>query len=150
MRHGHAGMAADDRSRPLSTEGRAAVRRVARHAAAAGLRVAEIRQSGLVRARETAEILAEHLAPPRGVREAPGLRPDDDPALARAELDLAPEPLLLVGHFPHLGRLVSLLVQDAAAGAVPAMPPGTLVALARHGRRWTVEWVVTPDLAPGE
>src|SRR5947209_346591 len=98
VRHGEAAPGAEDRLRPLTERGREDVRRVARYAAALAVRVAEIRHSGLVRARETAEILADHLAPRPDVRPAEGLAPDDEPATAQAMLESAGAPLMLVGH----------------------------------------------------
>jgi phosphohistidine phosphatase len=72
--------------------------------------VAEIRHSGLVRARETAEILGRVLTPARGIRATTGLAPADDPDVAAAELGLVAAPLMLVGHLPHLARLTTALV----------------------------------------
>lgn len=77
-------MAADlKESRRVLTNGalsvRAAVEDLARRAAEAGIASDEIRHSGPVRARKTAEILARTLAPRGGVAPSKGLRPDDDP-----------------------------------------------------------------------
>ncbi|MBI2469300.1 MAG: histidine phosphatase family protein [Candidatus Rokubacteria bacterium] len=75
VRHGSARPAAPgaaDAERPLDDRGREEVTRVARHAAALGLRVAEIRHSGFVRARESAEILAAQ--DPSGCGHLPRLR----------------------------------------------------------------------------
>jgi phosphohistidine phosphatase len=113
----------------------------ARALRASGARVAEIRHSGLTRARETAELLGRVLEPPRGVHAATGLAPEDAPDVARAELELAAEPLMVVGHLPHLARLAAALI-----GAVLAQPihfaPGTAVALRRGPGGWAPEAIV--------
>jgi len=110
VQHGEAKAEAEDPARPLTDRGREEVRRVARHAAAVKLQVAEIRHSGRLRARLTAEILAEHLSPPGGTREIEGLGPTDDPGKARREIEAAQDSVMLVGHLPHLSRLASSLL----------------------------------------
>ena len=141
VRHGTAAAGPDDRARPLTGEGRAEVEATARALAARGVEVAEIRHSSLVRARETAEILAGVLAPPRGVNPATGLLPEDDPAVAAAELALAAEPLMLVGHLPHLARLTATLVGEAGLERIH-FAPGTAVGLRLGAGGWQLEWVV--------
>jgi phosphohistidine phosphatase len=123
------------------------VEATARALRARGARVAEIRHSGLARARETAELLGRVLAPPRGVHAATGLAPEDDPDVARAELELAAEPLMVVGHLPHLARLAAALVGAALAEPI-RFTPGTAVALRRGRDGWTPE-VVVPSHAGG-
>jgi phosphohistidine phosphatase len=105
--------------------------------------VAEIRHSGLTRARETAEILAASLAPRGGVHAATGLAPEDDPAIVAAELELTDAPIMLVGHLPHLARLTAALVGDAVTERI-SFAPATAVALLRHADGWTLDLVVAP------
>jgi phosphohistidine phosphatase len=96
-----------------------------------------------VRARETADILGRALAPPRGVLATSGLAPEDDPGVARAELELGAEPVMLVGHLPHLERLAVALLGPGGAEAL-RFAPATAIGLARDGRGWSVEAVVAP------
>jgi len=147
VRHGEAQHGPEGSARPLTARGREEIRQVARYAAALGIQVAEIRHSGLVRARETAEILASHLAPRRGIGQADGLAPEDDPQTACAAIEAVREPVMLVGHLPHLGRLASALVLGSPAREVVRFRPGTVACLAKAGGGWVVEWVVTPALA---
>jgi phosphohistidine phosphatase len=147
VRHGTAAPGSDDGTRPLTPEGRAEVEATTRALAALRVEVAEIRHSGLARARETAEILARLLAPPRGVHPAADLAPGDDPDIAAAELELAAEPLLLVGHLPHLARLAATLVGGAELERV-RFAPGTAVGLRRGAGGWALELVVPPSAGP--
>jgi phosphohistidine phosphatase len=94
-----------------------------------------------------ARLLGRVLAPPRGVHAATGLAPEDDPDVARAELELAAEPLMVVGHLPHLARLAAALVGAALAEPI-RFTPGTAVALRRGRDGWTPE-VVVPSHAGG-
>ncbi len=141
VRHGTAAPGPDDRARPLTPAGRAEVEGTARALQAHGVRVAEIRHSDLLRARETAEILGARFAPPRGVHATTGLLPEDDPDVAAAELALATAPLILVGHLPHLARLTAVLAGDAVLEGIP-FNPATAVGLRREPDGWTLELVV--------
>lgn len=147
VRHGEAKAETEDPARPLSDRGREEVQRVARHAAAFRLEVAEIRHSGKLRARQTAEILAEHLLPRRGVNEAGGLAPNDDPGKARAELDAAKEPLMLVGHLPHLSRLASAVLVGDPEKEIISLGMAAIVCLARTERGFRLLWILNPEMA---
>jgi phosphohistidine phosphatase len=148
VRHGTAAAGSDDRTRPLTPAGRTEVLATARALAAHGAAVAEIRHSGLARARETAEILGEVLAPRHGVVAATGLGPEDDPDVAAAELGLAGEPLMLVGHLPHLARLTVALVGGAADERI-VFAPATAVGLRRRPDGWALDLVVPPRAGAG-
>ena len=113
----------------------------------AAVGIAEIRHSGLARARQTAEILAARLASPRGVREVGGLRPNDDPAVVRSGLEAARDSVMLVGHLPHLARLASLLLAGDPAAVPIRFAPGAVACLTREDDGWALEWLVTPALA---
>jgi phosphohistidine phosphatase len=145
VRHGTAAPGPSDRARPLTADGRAEIEATARALVGHGVQIAEIRHSGLVRARESAEVLGRALAPARGVRATAGLAPDDDPDIAAAELDLAREPLMLVGHLPHLARLATAMVGETQMGRVH-FAPGTAVGLRRSASGWQLDLVVP---APG-
>jgi phosphohistidine phosphatase len=149
VQHGEAVSEAEDPARPLTARGREEVRRVAERAAALGVRVAEIRHSGKLRARQTAEILAAPLAPLGGVREVDDLAPEDDPGTAKAEIESAHEPLMLVGHLPHLSRLASLLVLGDPGREIIRFRNGAVVCLIAVEGRWLVQWVLTPETAGG-
>ncbi len=146
VRHGEAKLDSEDRRRPLSDQGRSDVEKVARAAVVKELRIAEILHSDKLRARQTAEILARFLSPAGGVREISGLSPEDDPLLAKAELEAAEGSLMLVGHLPHLGRLASLLLTGDSEKKVVAFPAAAMVCLSRVAGAWNLGWA----LGPGE
>ena len=92
-------------------------------------------------ARETAEILNGTLVSARGVHAVTGLAPEDDPDVAAAELGLTTEPLMLVGHLPHLARLAAALVGSSALDRIH-FAPGTAVGVRRRPQGWQVELIV--------
>jgi phosphohistidine phosphatase len=145
VRHGDAKSEQEDPKRSLSDRGRIEVEKVARAAAAKDIKVSEILHSAKLRAKQTAEILASSLSPRSGVREIGGLSPQDDPFIIKAELEVAEEPLMLVGHLPHLGRLASLLVKGDPENEVVNFPPAAIVCLSHVKGAWEVKWTLTPE-----
>lgn len=147
VRHGDAVSETLDAQRPLSRLGQEQVEQVARAAAARQARVSAIFHSGILRAEQTAEILAAHLGSARGVQQMSGLAPQDDPAIAKAELEDAPASVMLVGHLPHLGRLAGLLINGDAEQDAVEFTPATLVCVAHEDSRWWLKWVLNTDFS---
>ena len=149
VQHGQAASEARDPARPLTEGGREEVGRMARYAARLGLGPAEIWHSEKLRALQTAEIFAEHLVPSPIFREQRGMSPGDDPVLVLPRLEAAADPVMLVGHLPHLSRLASLLlVGDSSRGIIQFRNAG-IVCLARGEGGWRLDWALPPDLVPG-
>ena len=138
VRHGEAVSQAINGQRPLTPSGRRDVERIGRAAAERSIQPSKIFHSGLLRAQQTAEILSESLGPVAGVRELVGLRPDDDPLIAKAELESSTMALMLVGHLPHMSRLASCLVAGDPERGVVEFAPATMVCLSYEDRRWKI------------
>jgi phosphohistidine phosphatase len=143
VRHGEAVSQAVNGQRPLTPGGRRDVECIGRAAAARGVRPSKIFHSGLLRAQQTAELLSKNIGPIEEIRELGGLRPDDDPFLAKAELESSTDPLMLVGHLPHMSRLAACLVSGDAERAIVDFAPATMVCLAYEDRRWKILWKLT-------
>src|SRR3972149_11127022 len=147
VRHGEAKPEEKDPERPLSEQGRDGVRHGARKAAAMGVKAAEILHSGKLRAKQTAEILAEHLALSNGLSQKEGLKPLDAPGIAKEILEKNPESLMLVGHLPHLSHLVSILLSGDPEKGMVYFETGAMVCLSRTENPengWTLKWVISP------
>jgi phosphohistidine phosphatase len=148
MQHGEARPESEDPQRPLTDRGRQEVERVARHAGSLGLGIALVQHSGKLRARQTAEIVASHLAPPPRVEELPGLGPNDDPEAAARAIQDAAETRLLVGHLPHLAKLASWLLIGDPDRTIVAFRMGGLVGLRRGTEGWRLRFALVPELLP--
>lgn len=147
IRHAHALEAAFDEIRPLSPRGRRQVRTLARWLRAAGaFAPAEIWHSQLVRAADTAALLARHVRSRAKLRKVKGLAPWDDPALIAARIRRHRPSLALVGHEPHLSALASLLVAGRTHPPIFACRKCSILALERTRSRWVVRWQVAADL----
>ena len=144
--HAEAKPAETDPARGLTTKGVADVRKVAAHLQKLNLDLKKIYHSGKTRAHETASILAEQLKPAKGVVEAEGLGPQDEPQIWYERLKALDEDTALVGHLPHLRRLASLLLCGDPERTVVHLRMGGVVCLRRLEDDWSLEWAVSPDL----
>jgi phosphohistidine phosphatase len=136
-----------DSARPLSEAGKEDVRNMAAFLARRGLAVAKIAHSGKLRARQTAELLAEALTPRPSLAERSGLNPNDPPDELARELAKWREDTMLVGHLPFMGRLVALLVAGEPHADIVAFSPGSVVCLEAAGAgAWSLAWMLSPEL----
>lgn len=133
VRHGEAANSPEPRH--LTPNGRAAVARLAQWCAASGVAPDEILHSGLVRAEETAQILAAHLKPAAGVRAVRGLQPGDDADAWPAVLEHEPLSVMLVTHMPFVCDLAEALTGRRGHFAFAT---AEIAALARDGAAWRV------------
>jgi len=79
VQHGEAKREEEDPARPLTDKGKSEVEKIASFIAKTGIHIERILHSGKLRALQTAEILASHLKPPRGIEQADALDPLADP-----------------------------------------------------------------------
>jgi phosphohistidine phosphatase len=147
VRHGQAKSKDEDPERGLTDAGRTDVTRMAAWAAAVGIQVDEIRHSGKLRARQTAEIFAEHLG--TQAVEAPGLAPKDDVAAVAAAIEQDQAVVMLTGHLPFLERLAALLITGNSDGDVLTLEASALVELTQTGDDWKATGLMQPRLLPG-
>jgi phosphohistidine phosphatase len=150
VRHGEAVPKHWDPARPLTRIGAARARRIARFLGRAGLNVAEIRHSTKLRARQTAEIIAQEAGLSAPVREVAGLEPEAEVGDLAATLSGASSGLMLVGHLPHLSRLTSMLVTGDADLEAFVFEDCSVLCLQKvegaEGAGWTVRWMLAPSL----
>jgi phosphohistidine phosphatase len=150
VQHGEALGKDVDPERPLSERGRQEVDKVAQFAAKnCSMELSHIHHSGKLRARQTAEIEAKSLGLPEPV-EIDGLAPLDDPSIWSCRLAELNDSIMLVGHLPHLARLVGALLCGNAEAAPAAFRMGGMVALARGEGKWSLQWMIVPDILKEE
>jgi phosphohistidine phosphatase len=103
----------DDSDRPLTGKGERRTQRIAEGMLAADRRYDLILSSPYLRAKQTAEIVAQVLKTPDGVHLADTLTPAGHPRqlLEALHTDYGKrQDILLVGHEPYLSRLISVLL----------------------------------------
>ncbi len=149
VQHGAAKTEAEDPHRGLTDEGRRTVERLGEHLAVLGLALDRIEHSDKLRAQQTAEILAAKLHPANGTAQVSGLAPNDDVEPTRLRLNEEARNLMLVGHLPHLSRLVSRLFVLERDQTLVRFQMGGVVKLDRDDAgRWVLRWIFTPELLP--
>ncbi len=129
-----------DPQRPLSAVGRKQVALLAEEAARRGVRPSVIWHSGKLRARQTAEAFRRTCNPFAELSATRDLQPDDLPERMRDRLRGASDDVLIAGHFPHLPRLLGVLIPSGTG----AFPPHGIVALTSDdaGATWTEAWTL--------
>ena len=145
VHHGDAVGPDVDPRRPLSSSGREAVERLAQFAAARGVKPAVMWHSGKLRAKETAEAFWRACNPFAEFSATRDLQPDDPPEWMRDRLRGESRDILLAGHYPHLPRLLTLLVKTG-----PSFPQHGVVVLKSddEGETFTEEWRRDPREDP--
>ena len=143
VQHGQSLPKEVDADRSLSDEGEETVARIAAVAAGYNVFVSVIKQSGKLRAKQTADIMASFLKPKMGVQETSGLNPMDDVA-ALSERITGEENMMLVGHLPFMERLVSYLTTGSIEITVFKFQNGGIVCLDRE--KDTGSWYIKLSL----
>jgi phosphohistidine phosphatase len=139
-----------DSDRPLTPKGERKLWQAAEAMEALKLSFDVILTSPYLRARQTAEIVAEAFNARKWIETADSLTPGGNPkALIDRINRMKPPPgnVLLVGHEPYLSELISLLVTGGSKMSL-VMKKGGLCKLEverlAHGRCAALEWLLTP------
>jgi len=126
MRHGIAAERSstailDDSKRPLTSEGKEKMREIACGLASIGLKPDWIVSSPLVRAVETAEVVAEAFDPNPPLERCDALRPGGEPEALLTFLAKRPtrRRAIVVGHEPDLGELAARLIGAGRSANMP-------------------------------
>lgn len=146
VQHAEAKREEEDPSRPLTEKGIQEIKKTASHASKLNLSIQQISHSTKLRAKQTAEILAENLKPLGGVLETDGLAPMDHPVIWAERLKDIKDDIMLVGHLPHLAKLASLLLCGNPEKEIVSFKMAGIVCLKRDDEgRWSLRWMITPE-----
>ena len=133
----------DDAKRPLTDEGTSRMRKAARGLARLGVVVDIVLTSPLVRARQTAEIVAAGLDPRPSLVNVESLTPGGSYAAVVADLEKHSRKtrIALVGHEPMIGELAAKMIGsrhpiEFKKGAVCRIDVEQLPPVGPGGLRW--------------
>ena len=139
-----------DDERPLAPEGVEKMQRIGQTMRLLKIKPDLILTSPLLRARQTAEIVAGPLKARRKVQPSDALAPEGRPATLIKQLRAlkpAPNEVVLVGHEPYLSHLISWLCTGGGDLAIK-LKKGGLCALEidtlKAGRCATLLWLMAP------
>src|SRR5262249_43774691 len=140
-----------DGDRPLTKEGKEKVTEIADGILKMGIQLDLILSSPYVRAKDTAQIVADRLR--KQVTFTDFLLPDGNGRHLIAEInDEKPQRVLLVGHEPDLSELISVLFTGSADANIE-LKKGGLCKLTSDklsfGRCATLNWLLTPKQLRG-
>jgi phosphohistidine phosphatase len=140
----------DDSQRPLTEKGRKKLGKIARNFEKIEVRFDLILTSPYLRARETAEVVADALAlKPKSVVETENLTPlgFGDKLVDEINAREAVENLLIVGHEPFLSQLIGMLVAGDSSLDIDMKKAGVCklsIEKLSYGRCARLEWLLTP------
>jgi phosphohistidine phosphatase len=124
-----------------------AVEQLALFLGTSGVEVIDVFHSGKTRAAQTAEIFARSVSASLRIEPLAGLLPNDDPDLVLAKIAGFTDDTMLVGHLPHMRRLLSRLLLDSVDEPGFEFRPATAVCLRQdEDGAWILEWFIQPDL----
>lgn len=147
VQHAEAKPESEDPQRGLSEKGMNDIRKVASFISKLNIQVDEILHSGKLRAKQTAEVLADALK--IKALQTEDLAPLDNPEIWANKLKNINRSVMLVGHLPHLGHLTSLLLCGNREKNVVSFKMAGIVCLKRENDAWSLSWMIIPEILNG-
>ncbi len=148
VHHGKATSKEEDASQPLTPEGVEETTGMIALLSKVDLPISRIQHSGKARAQQTADILVQAIQHNPTLEAVEGLAPTDDPQPLADLLNESSEDVMIVGHLPHLQRLVSLLLTEETEHHPVTFQNSGVVCIERNkDLSWSLRWAITPQLA---
>ena len=145
MRHGEALSPQKDPERGLSGNGKSNVELVARHLKTQGVTISQIFHSKKKRARETAEIIRDNIAPNISLIQHDKIAPNDDPHLLFSEINSWEDDTLIASHLPFVPNLMTLLTEKDAYMTAITFETATVICLEKvSSYQWKFLWSTAP------
>jgi phosphohistidine phosphatase len=145
VRHGKARKGGKDRLRPLTKRGIRETQAAADFLKRMRVQPSAIWHSDRVRAVQTARILQE-LHPKQGLVGQSDMGPEDSVVPIIESIERSRGELIIVGHLPHLAKVVARLTGGPASKDILRFAPSTIVVLRRDDELWSIDAVVPPPL----
>lgn len=147
VQHGEACTKEVDPDRPLTERGRDTVERIGVFLHQSGINFDRVVHSGKLRAAQTAEILANIIAPEQELQTSSSISPNDDPASFDWRSECNNGDTLIVGHLPFMAKLVSHLLIGDSERVIVSYQPGSIVCLEfEDNSGWYLNWMIRPEL----
>ena len=148
VQHGEARTKDQDPDRSLTDKGREDSEKTACFASEqARISVETVFHSNKTRSKETAEIMAAYLFPPKGMIQKEDLSPNDNPKIWADRLSQEQQDVMVVGHLPHLSKLASLLLIKNEEQVKLGFKNSGIVCLQKDDNsNWLLSWLVTPEI----
>ncbi len=145
MRHGEALSPHIDPERGLTDNGKLKVQLVATHLKNLDVSFKHIFHSKKKRARETAKIMMNTLAPNVKMSLHQHIAPEDDPSFIFSEIITWDEDTLITSHLPFVPNLITLLTGKDAYLTKITFETATIVCLEKNQNAWSIIWSTAPS-----
>ena len=147
VQHAKAASKEVDPDRPLTSEGRRDMQKVAVFIKPLNLAVDSLWHSGKTRALQTAEILATVITIENEMAVHDGLAPNDNVQVIKDSIVSVGRDMMIVGHLPFMSKLASLLLTGSESSGTVAFRQGGVVCLScENDDQWQIDWMITPEL----
>jgi phosphohistidine phosphatase len=148
IQHGKCLSKAEDPERPLSAQGIAEIEQMTDFLNGIGVSVDRLYHSGKLRAAQTAEIILSKETGPAKIEQRKGLAPLDDVVDVANEIRAMRDRIMVVGHLPHLSRLVSILITGKASQEIVCFQHGAILCLVCNegDNQWRIGWMTFPEI----
>ena len=137
IRHGEAAPEDVDPTRPLTQEGRSQVAKTAAGMKERNAKIDEIWCSTKLRAKQTAEIIAQTLGV-KNLIEKDELKPNDPVAPIAELINQTNKNIAIAGHLPFLAKLTALLTTGSEDKDIVKFGGGELVCLRKEKAGWVL------------
>ncbi len=142
VRHGEAVPPEINPGKPLSPQGREDVEKVARFLGKKSFPLNLILHSSKARARETAAVMQEYIAPEAKLEEHPQVGPEDPIESGFVRLGAEGGDCMIVGHLPYLSKMLGHAVAGNELMNLVNFQPATTVCIESSNGGWLMNWVV--------
>jgi len=137
IRHGEAAPEDVDPARPLTQEGRSQVAKTAAGMKEKSVKIDEIWCSKKLRAKQTAEIIAQ-IMEVKNLIEKDGLKPNDPVAPIAELINQTDKNIAIASHLPFLAKLTALLTTGSEDKEIVKFGGGELVCLRKEKAGWVL------------
>ncbi len=144
LRHGEAYPSSVNPERPLTEKGVVETKKVAKALKKLSVNFDTVYHSPKLRAKQTAEVVAEELQITNLV-ETEELLPEADPQNIKELIENKEGKAIFCGHLPHLARLFGLLYLGIDNDKVIDLRTSGGVGL-KKGHRWVLDFAIYPSL----
>ena len=148
VQHAEAKTKDEDPERGLTDLGFANVRKTAGFVNKLDISVETIFHSDKLRAKQTANELAEAIKSVTELKQRSGIAPMDDISSMKDEIQRSDNNLMVVGHLPYMAKLASALLCGNEKQNAVCFQNSCIVMLIRdeENKGWSVKWMITPNI----
>lgn len=148
VQHSESKSKEEDPERGLSDLGFSNIRKMAEFARKLDICVDTIFHSDKLRAKQTANELADAVHYMTGLKQRDGIAPMDEIIPMKDEINKSDKNIMIVGHLPYLDKLSSALLCGDQNKNILGFQCGCIVKIGKSERAegWDLQWMITPGI----